>query len=99
VRLHQTIMMASGLALACANAKTTPVVLSPEGSRVRISDGPKLDGCEYLGDFVGGTSPRQVPGVWARNQVRNLAAEHGATDVVIDDHTRSGVVGSAYRCP
>ncbi|MDP9001467.1 MAG: DUF4156 domain-containing protein [Myxococcota bacterium] len=91
------VILALPLVLACA--KTAPMALTPEGARVWISNGGRVSGCEYLGDFVAGSGPRGTPGAWASNQVRNLAAERGATDVVFDDQASRNVVGRGYRCP
>jgi hypothetical protein len=89
------------LAMACA--KTTPMALTAEGARVRITGGDRVTGCEYVGDFVGGfvpvSRPLGVPGAWASNQARNLAAEHGATDVVLAYQPDGNVVGKGYKCP
>jgi hypothetical protein len=91
------VMLALPMALACA--KTAPMALTPEGARVRITNGDRVNGCEDLGDFVAGSGPRGTPEPWAGNQVRNLAAERGATDVVFDDQAFRNVVARGYRCP
>jgi hypothetical protein len=55
--------------------------------------------CQYLGDFISGNlGPRPMPNPWATNYVRNMAAEHGATDLIVDEQVGGRVVGSAYRC-
>jgi hypothetical protein len=59
-----------------------------------------VNGCDDLGDFVGGPGPKpRVIGYWEINQVRNGAAAAGATDVVIDRQSKGHVVGQGYRCP
>ncbi len=84
-------------ALSCAHE--TPVALTPEGANVRVSEGSELEDCEPLGDFASGPlTARGMPPLWSLNQVRNLAAERGATDVVVESQARGIVVGRAYRC-
>jgi hypothetical protein len=90
----------SSALLACAG--TTPTALMPEGARVRVSEGTAVDGCEYLGDFIAGgasQSNRATASYLESNQVRNLAAAKGATDVVFDSKARGHVVGKGYKCP
>jgi hypothetical protein len=90
--------VACTLILACA--KTTPAALTPEGARVRVSDASGVEGCEYIGDFVASQpSGKALPGWLATGQVRNRAAERGATNVVWDDQVRGNLVGKGYRCP
>ncbi len=94
-----TLTAALGLLLACAKTSTT--ALTPEGAHVRVSDSGVVGSCEYLGDFVGGGGLGIKPGVggwWEANQVRNLAAERGATDVVLDTEAKGHLVGRGYRC-
>jgi hypothetical protein len=95
----RVVMLAAGCAVTIACAKTTPAVLTASGSQVRVSTGTGLEDCEYLGDFVAGMGPRPLGGAWGSNQVRNLAAERGATDVVFDDTARGSTVGRGFRCP
>jgi hypothetical protein len=64
--------------------------------RVRISSAVTVDGCEYLGDFVGSGSDR--PGGMQRDVVRLAAAKRGATDIVFDYSTRTDLVARGYRC-
>jgi hypothetical protein len=89
-----------GLTFACA--KTAPRAITPEGARVRISRAEAVAGCVYVGDFVGGGGFGTKPGVggwWETSQVQNLAAEKGATDVVLATAESGHVVGKGYRCP
>lgn len=91
-----TVILA-GSCVACF--KTTPSVLTPEGARVRVSHASGVEGCQYLGDFVASQpSGRPLPGWLATGQVRNRAAEGGATDVVWDDKVPGNLVGKGYRC-
>jgi hypothetical protein len=65
---------------------------------VRVSD-HTVDGCEYVGDFIGGTGARPyATGPWEPNQVRNLVAERGGTDVVFDSEAKGHIIGRGYRC-
>ena len=83
-----------------ACARTTPAALTPDGARVRVSEAIAVDGCDYIGNFTsdrGAARPMANP--WAANQVRNLAAENGATDVVLDVTSGGGTFGKGYRCP
>jgi hypothetical protein len=95
----RVMMLAMGCIVTVACAKTTPAILTPSGSQVRVSSGAGLENCEDLGDFVAGMGPRLLGGTWGSNQVRNLAAEQGATDVVFDDTARGSAVGRGYKCP
>jgi hypothetical protein len=63
---------------------------------VHVSTIEDVDRCAYLGDFVGS---RRLVGDWASDQVRNIAAKSGATDIVFDGHARGEVVAKGYRCP
>jgi hypothetical protein len=82
-----------------ACAPTHSAALSPEGAMVRIVDSISAGECQYVGDFVSGSGPRPMPSPWATNYVRNLAAERGATDVILEEQPRLGsVVATAYRC-
>ena len=65
-------------------------------ARVRISTTVTVEGCEYLGDFVSNGSDR--PTGTQRSDVTFLAAEAGATDVLLDFASRDKVVGKGYRC-
>lgn len=91
-------------AFAPACATTMDMSLTPAGSRVRVSDASSVTTCEYLGDFVGGTisgTPpynRSAPAIYGTNQVRNLAAEKGATDVVVEVQHPGDTLGHGYRC-
>ncbi len=92
-----TVSVACALGLACAR---TPMVLTPEGERVRVSDSASVERCEYLGNYAPeGVGPRRAPNPWASNQVRNLAAKHGATDLIWDTASGDNPIGKAYRCP
>jgi hypothetical protein len=87
-----------GLILACA--KTTPTALTPEGSRVRVSESIRVEGCEYRGDFVG-WARGSGKGPWtplAENRARNLASEQGATDLVLEFPANGDIIGKGYRC-
>ncbi|MGH7437916.1 MAG: hypothetical protein ACRENE_19730 [Polyangiaceae bacterium] len=65
---------------------------------VRVSDAAAVQGCEYLGDVVfDGYASRGAPAWWAEQQVRELAAARGASDVVLESGRPS--TGKAYRCP
>jgi hypothetical protein len=100
VALASVILAAGCTVVACAKPRTT--ALSPEGAHVRVSDNSAVGGCEYVGDFVGGGGFGIKPGIggwWEANQVRNFAAERGATDVVFDTEARGHLVGRGYRCP
>jgi hypothetical protein len=90
----------SSALLGCA--KTTPTALMPEGARVRVSEVATVDGCAYVGDFIASSAPesnRPTPSYLESNQVRNLAAAKGATDVVLDSKARGHIVGKGYKCP
>ncbi len=66
-----------------------------------MSDVSAVSRCEYLGDFVGGQGWERRGGGggwWEENQVRNLAAERGATDVVFDTEAKGHLIGKGYRC-
>jgi hypothetical protein len=92
--------MAVACALATACFKTTPAALTPAGAGVRVSDASAVEGCEYIGDFVASQpSGKALPGWLAAGQVRNRAAEGGATDVVWDSKGHGNLVGNGYRCP
>jgi hypothetical protein len=87
------------LAMDLACTKTTPMALTPEGGRVRVSDSTAVNGCESVGDFIGGTGARaNATGPWEPNQVRNLVAERGGTDVVFDPEAKGHIIGRGYRC-
>ena len=89
------------LALVLSCAKTTPTAPTPDAARVRVSEGNEVDGCTYLGDFVGGGLEGKpgLTGWWETDQVRGLASEKGATDVVLDKEAKGHLVGKGYRCP
>src|SRR5580704_16651093 len=95
---RSTLVAAVACALA-ACAKTTPAALSPEGARVRVSQASAVEGCELVGNFGSGLGARSVWPPWAANQVRNVAAMGGATDVVLDVTSRGDTVGKGYVCP
>jgi hypothetical protein len=99
MKVHPVVSFVSVAALACV--PTTPTALTPDGAHVHVSSPSAVDGCEYLGDFVGGmgTVRPYGTGYWEPNQVRNLVAQSGGTDVVFDERTRGHVVGRGYRCP
>jgi hypothetical protein len=63
----------------------------------RVSDAAAVQGCDYLGEVVfEGYASRGSPPWWAEQQVRELAAARGATDVVLESGRPS--TGKAYRC-
>jgi hypothetical protein len=74
--------------MACVHP--TPVRLA------RISDAVGVEGCEYLGDFVGTESDR--PGGLQRFGLTYSAGEAGATDVVFYGNSRPVLVAKGYRC-
>ncbi len=93
------LILLATIATALACTKTTPMALSADGARVRVSDNTAVDGCEYIGDFIGGTGARaNATGPWEPNQVRNLVAEEGGTDVVFDPEAKGHITGRGYRC-
>jgi hypothetical protein len=73
----------------------TPAELENGQRRVRISRAEDVDGCEYLGDFVGSVS--DWPGGGERSNVRAAAGAQGATDIVFYS-LRGTPVGKGYRC-
>ncbi len=87
------------LAVACTGALATlPPPTPPDPARpARISDAVAVEGCDYLGDFVGTGSDR--PGGSQRFGLQLNAAEAGATDVVFYNNPRSMLVARGYRCP
>lgn len=97
VPLRLPLLVAVAIDLACA--KATPMALSSEGARVRVSDSTAVNGCKYVGDFIGGTGARpNATGPWEPNQVRNLVAQRGGTDVVFDPAATGHIIGRGYRC-
>lgn len=89
-----SVILSTGLAaFACYRTANTA------GAKARVSDGSAVGGCEYLGDFVGGFAAKPGAGWWEVDQVRKLAAEGGATDVVLDTKVSGHLIGKGYRCP
>ncbi len=101
IRHASSVTLISALWLGCAG-RATPVSLTPEGTRVHVSQGEGLERCEYVGDFASdrmGGRYAYAPGPWASNQVLNMAAASGATDLVWDPANGGSPIGKGYRCP
>ncbi len=88
-----------GLALLTAACGITA-----RGAAVRETTADHVVGCENLGDVAGSTLLKTDEGVGdARDEVRNAAAQLGATDVVYGPRVTKAeggfdLPGQAYRC-
>ena len=94
-----TLTAALGLLLACAKTSTTALTSREPtfGSRTAASWAVASTSAISWAE-AGSESSQASAGWWEANQVRNLAAERGATDVVLDTEAKGHLVGRGYRC-
>jgi hypothetical protein len=77
---------------AIEKPRAPPLRLRHPAHPARISDAVAVEGCDYLGDFVGTGGSR-------RSLLQWNAAEAAATDVVFSTNASSVRVAKGYWCP